>query len=151
MQEHINAVRTFCKKAGQPVPDMLTIPDKHDILLRAKLIMEEALEMCEGLGVSVSPRSLVCEPIESTIDLDFSICANPDPVKIMDACADMLWVGVTGPAVLFGLSDKLEACIQEVDRSNLSKFIDGHRDPSTGKWIKGPAYSPANIEFIING
>jgi predicted HAD superfamily Cof-like phosphohydrolase len=149
MNNHINNVREFCGKAGQPVPDSLSLPDESTRLLRAKLIVEETLEMCEAFGVTISPRSMIGEAIQSISDLDFTVNGDPDPVAIMDAAVDILWVGVTGPAVCLGLSNCLEDCVEEVDRSNLSKFIDGHRDPQSGKWIKGPSYSPANLEKII--
>ena len=151
MEQHISNVREFCEKAGQPAPETLTIPDEQTRLLRAKLAVEETLEMCEAFGVMVSPRSMIGEPIQSISDLDFTISGEVDPIAVLDAAVDTLWVSVSGPAVCLGLSDKLEACITEVDISNMSKFLDGHKDPDSGKWIKGPSYRPANLETIIYG
>lgn len=141
IEKHINAVKTFCAKAGQPVPNKIVEPTEKDKVLRAKLIMEEAFEMIEALGLecNISPK-----------DMSFTNVGPADSVAVMDAVVDLLWVGVTGPSVLIGASDVLVKCIEEVDRSNLSKFIDGHRDPDTGKWIKGPSYSPANLKDIIH-
>ena len=64
MQEHINAVITFMRKAGQNVPEAITTPDEQTRLLRAKLVIEEALEMCAALGVKISPK--YDDNIEST-------------------------------------------------------------------------------------
>ena len=54
------------------------------------------------------------------------------------------------PAVLCGLSDKLEECIEAIDQNNLEKFKSGHRCEVTGKWIKSPNHKKPNLESIIN-
>lgn len=41
----------------------------------------------------------------------------------------------------------IEEVFDEIHRSNMTKFIDGHRRED-GKWIKGPSYTPANLEFV---
>lgn len=46
-------------------------------------------------------------------------------------------------------SVSLQMLFDEVHDSNMSKFIDGHRDESTGKWIKGPSYRPADIKSVV--
>jgi predicted HAD superfamily Cof-like phosphohydrolase len=66
-------------------------------------------------------------------------------VEIADAIADLLYV-VIGTAVAHGID--IDPVFQEVHRSNMSKFIDGHRRED-GKWVKGPSYSPANIAPIL--
>lgn len=150
LQKHIDNVKDFCHKAGQPVPTEKTYPTIKNRELRARLILEEALEMIEALGFALIKKDIEDDVIGSSDDFEYQ-CVGPfDHVGVIDAAVDLLWVGVTGPAVLCGLSDKLEECIAEVDESNLSKFIDGHRDEATGKWIKGPSYKPADIESIIN-
>ena len=68
-----------------------------------------------------------------------------DIVEIADAIGDMLYV-VLGAAVSHGLD--IEPIFEEIHRSNMTKFIDGHMDEA-GKWIKGPSYSPANLGTII--
>jgi predicted HAD superfamily Cof-like phosphohydrolase len=74
-------------------------------------------------------------------------CENDvaDIVEAYDALLD-LEVVTTGSAVAFGLDT--EPGWQEVHRSNMSKFIDGHRRED-GKWVKGPSYSPAKLAPII--
>jgi|SRR5271165_4477122 len=68
-----------------------------------------------------------------------------DLVAVADALGDLMYV-ILGYAVAHGID--LEPIFQEVHRSNMSKFIDGHRREN-GKWIKGPSYSPANLQPII--
>jgi predicted HAD superfamily Cof-like phosphohydrolase len=147
--KHIDNVKTFMVLASQEVPTTLTIPSESDRKLRAKLILEEAFELIEkGLGIEVSqPQGSDHLEVDRLI---YQCVGDVDPVEAIDGAVDTLWVGVTGVAAIFGLTDKLEACVAEVDRSNLSKFIDGHRRDD-GKWVKGPSYSPADLRSIIYG
>jgi len=149
VQKHIDNVEEFMRLASQDFPHQLTIPDEKTRQLRAKLILEEAFELIEkGLGVEVSmPAGADYLDIER---FEYNCISEPDPVEAMDGAVDSLWVTTTGVAAIFGLADKLEECIAEVDRSNLSKFIDGHRRDD-GKWVKGPSYSPADLRRIIYG
>lgn len=62
-----------------------------------------------------------------------------------DALGDLLYV-VYGAAVAHGID--LEPIFEEIHRSNMTKFIDGHRRED-GKWMKGPSYAPANLKPII--
>lgn len=149
MQKHIENVKEFMGLASQDVPSELTIPSESSRKLRAKLILEEAFELIEkGLGIEVSlPDGSDYLDVDQ---LEYQCVSEPDPVEAMDGAVDSLWVTTTGVAAIFGLTDKLEACVAEVDRSNLSKFIDGHRRDD-GKWVKGPSYSPADLRSIIYG
>lgn len=65
--------------------------------------------------------------------------------EIADALGDLLYV-IYGAAVAHGID--LEPIFEEIHRSNMTKFIDGHRRED-GKWVKGPSYSPANLKPII--
>lgn len=69
-----------------------------------------------------------------------------DLTEIADSIADSLVV-VLGTACACGID--IAPIFEEVMRSNNSKFIDGHRRED-GKWMKGPSYSPANIEPLID-
>lgn len=82
--------------------------------------------------------SLIQEELDEYLDADFNI-------EIADAIADLLYV-VIGTAVAHGID--IEPIFNEVHRSNMSKFIDGYKRED-GKWIKGPSYSPANLEPLI--
>lgn len=66
-------------------------------------------------------------------------------VEIADAIGDLLYV-VLGAACQHGID--IDPVFHEIHRSNMTKFIDGHRR-SDGKWIKGPSYTPANLKPIL--
>lgn len=114
------AITEFMLRAGQECPVRPTLPPLETQGLRVNLIQEELDELQEAF-------------------------ASHDMAAIADALADLQYV-VEGTACACGID--LEPVFWEVHRSNLSKFIDGHRRED-GKWIKGPSYSPANLEPII--
>jgi predicted HAD superfamily Cof-like phosphohydrolase len=68
-----------------------------------------------------------------------------DIIWIADAIGDLLYV-VYGCAVAYGIP--AQQVFDEVHRSNMSKFIDGHRRED-GKWIKGPSYSPPDLRKVL--
>ena len=113
-------IKEFMIKAGQDCPDKPTLPNDTVKALRVSLIQEEFNELKQGLYTN-------------------------DLVEVYDALLDIMVVTI-GTAVALGLV--LQPGWQEVHRSNMSKFIDGHRRED-GKWIKGPSYSPANLKPII--
>lgn len=108
------------RKAGQDCPEHPCIPPTGIISLRHRLIKEELIEYTNA-------------------------AATGDIVEVADAIADMLVV-VLGTAVAHGID--IQPIFDEVMDSNMTKFIDGHKD-SGGKWIKGPSYTPANIKPLI--
>jgi predicted HAD superfamily Cof-like phosphohydrolase len=123
------------QKAGQECPPRPTTSSIEIQDLRIKLIYEEWLELCDALGLKLDASFSYIRTGEEKADL----------VLIADAIGDLLYV-VLGAAVAFGID--MEPIFNEIQRSNMSKFIDGHRRED-GKWIKGPSYSPANLEPII--
>lgn len=127
-------VREFMQAAGQDTPDEPTQPGKHINILRLKLILEEAREFGEAVGLQFD---LI--PVYEKGEL-------VDHVKVADAIADLLYV-VYGAAVAYGI--QIDPVFGEVHRSNMSKFIDGHRRED-GKWVKGPSYSPARIKEVLD-
>jgi predicted HAD superfamily Cof-like phosphohydrolase len=113
-------VTDFMLEAGQKCPIGPEMPSKEIRELRLQLISEELHELAESFSMNNLEKSY-------------------------DAILDLLYV-VIGTAVAIGLD--IEPGFQEVHRSNMTKFIDGHRR-ADGKWVKGPSYSPANLEPII--
>ncbi len=81
--------------------------------------------------------------VESSIS--FKDTKKVDLVEVADALTDIDYVNL-GAAIAYGLD--LEPFQKEVQRSNMSKFIDGHRRED-GKWVKGPSYSEANLAPIL--
>lgn len=141
MKSEVNDVRTFCKLAGQSVPNVITEPTREEKELRVRLILEEALEIAAALGVSVSTMVPQGEII-SIEDLYIQTTGPFDLVAVADGAADLWYVGPAGVSVLCGFL--LDPIVAEVTRSNMSKFIDGYRRDD-GKWVKGPSYSPAYL------
>lgn len=107
-------------EAGQKTPETPVIPKPDIRSLRYTLIHEELTELAVA-------------------------SANEDIVEVADALGDLLVV-VLGTAVAYGID--LEPIFWEIHRSNMTKFIDGHRGPN-GKWIKGPSYEPALLGPLI--
>lgn len=122
MKQQIEMVREFMKSAGQEMPEKPILLTGNRLKLRCDLITEENSELC----------------------------ASPSVTEELDAVTDLLYV-VLGSALACGFSnEQILAAFTEVHRSNMSKFIDGHRRED-GKWIKGPSYSPANLGPILEG
>lgn len=110
------------RKAGEPCRNTPGFPDPDQIMLRIKLIREEAgKELVDGL-------------------------LDGDMQEIVDGIGDSLYV-IFGTAVAYGLD--AQAIFDRVHASNMTKFIDGHKDPATGKWIKGPSFVPPDFTGLI--
>ncbi len=113
-------VQQFMQKADQLQPDKPTMPSEDVKQLRVNLIYEELTELRLALK-------------------------DNDLVEAYDAIIDLLVVTI-GTANALGM--RLQPGWDEVHRSNMSKFIDGHKRED-GKWVKGPSYSPAELKPII--
>lgn len=153
---HAVMVACFSKLAGQSIPEVPTIPDEKTRILRAKLIMEEALATIRGLGVNI----YCCDPhnaIEVNIDVmkegrlvfskdDFH---EPSLKDIVDGCLD-LRVVTTGTLISCGIVDSPD--LQElVDLNNITKFRkdkDGYLRED-GKWIKPSDHPKPEIEKVL--
>src|SRR6056300_1418437 len=102
-----------------------TLIEPDDYFLRYRLGKEELLEYLEA-------------------------CNNDDLVEITDALADQLYI-LLGTMVAHGMGDIIEDVFDEVHRSNMSKLgQDGkpiYRED--GKVLKGPNFSPPNIEQFL--
>lgn len=149
--ETLETIRQFKINAGQTAPECPTVPSDTERILQVRLLVEEALEMAEAMGVHVAYKECNnCNQQPISVDsFDYSIKGPYNFVGVMDAACDIFWVGVGGPVVLSGLTETFEVCLSEVNNSNMSKFIDGHKCQNTGKWIKGPSYRPADIKSIL--
>lgn len=139
MTKEQNEIREFMVKAGQQTPAKPEMPSMEVRKLRIKLIAEELLELCAAYGVDMRTDGDEVEVAESEKITSL--------VEAYDAVLDLMVV-VIGTGVAQGTD--LQPGWDEVHRSNMSKFIDGHRRED-GKWIKGPSYSPADLAPILNG
>lgn len=130
------AVQQFMLAGGQWTPFDPIIPDATVRKLRAKLIMEEAIETAEALGFHVSIN-------EHGVWLDER--HTPTIIEIADGCADLKVVTV-GTEIACGINGK--PVFLEVMRSNMTKDFSGAKRPD-GKILKGPTYEPPNIERVL--
>lgn len=167
-------VKDWMHKFGQECPSKPTIPSLEIRKLRAKLILEEALETITALGVAVDLDELLLFNNIKLVEY-----GEPNLTAIADGCAD-LKVVTLGTELACGIDG--EKVFQEVMRSNDSKLwtynelksIKPNHDAvcvncgdvvqcdcdfnlkcilvkdKDGKVIKSPSYSPANIQPILD-
>ena len=173
-QEDIVTLMTLYKQEVKARPEM---PDAATRLLRARLVLEEALEFVKGCGCTVAMKGeAVIDEISVTPDPD----GKPDMVEYVDGCVDQL---VVTYGALNAAGVKAQPAWDEVQRSNMSKawphcsvcdavLEDGaggrlahpgkgeahgggwkaelriHKRED-GKVIKSPTYLPANLKRVI--
>lgn len=138
MKKEQEMVREFHEKSGAEVAFKPRRPAFSTLCLRAELIHEEWKELLEAIGVGE-----IDGQVKDWDSIDYD---KYDPVAVADALGDLLYV-VLGTAVSCGID--ITPIFHEIHRSNMTKFIDGHRR-SDGKWIKGPSYSLANLKPILD-
>ena len=146
---HQKRVDEFMKLAGQEVPEKPFIPDEEIRILRGKLIIEEALETLEALGLGLfvkDPATETLTPVHEKIEIHPIPNATPSLEKIADGCADVIVV-TTGTLSACGIDD--EPLQEAVDRNNLAKFGPGGYRRDDGKWVKPPHHQPPDIEGIL--
>jgi len=77
-------------------------------------------------------------------------CKNNDLVEVTDALADQLYI-LLGTMIAHGMGDIIEDVFDEVHRSNMSKLGEDGKPiyREDGKILKGPNFSPPNIEQFL--
>lgn len=145
LQKNVGA---FMLKAGQTVRTTPSSLEIDEASLRVKLIFEELMELAEALGIIFHLKNPCTIDNLKVKDFEIyqSIYAKQDLVEIADALGDLNYV-VTGTAVAMGID--IERIDEEIHKSNMSKFIDGHRRDD-GKWIKGPSYFPPDLKTVLD-
>ncbi|MCY4158902.1 MAG: hypothetical protein OXE92_04165 [Bacteroidetes bacterium] len=141
--KHYQRVKTFMENAGQDTPTKVVIPDATTRLLRARLILEEALETVQALGVSVR----LADQEVTMESCNFLPDRSVDLEGVADGCADISVVTI-GTLVAFGIDD--EKLLREVDEANLRKFGPGSFVREDGKWMKPPDWVPPDIAGVLN-
>lgn len=148
-----DAIAEFMRTFGQPVYDVRqTDPPKATLLLRARLVLEEAFELVAALGLKVAfedgeePRVIAPKAVTVSVDPD----ATYDPIETVDALADLVVV-VKGSGLQLGLPVD-EVVLDEVCPSNMSKLgIDGEPIFDVGgKIMKGPGYFVPNVQRVLD-
>lgn len=179
MTENQKQVRDWMQKFGQETPEKPVIPSLEIRRLRAKLILEEAIETIHALGISATVCGLGLGDAKLEEDLDYY---KPDLTLIADGCED-LKVVTEGTLVACGLvaKDSLldqDPLFDEVMKKNEAKFWTqeeiGKIYPTPkdcenviftkyergigrniivknrdGKVLKSPSWTPPNLEPII--
>lgn len=140
---HQMRVEEFMRKAGQEVPSSPTIPDDDIRLLRAKLIMEEALETIKALGVEME---IDARGVYDVRDIEFYAHDRVDIVEVVDGCCDIIVV-TTGTLSSFGVAD-IDFQLA-IDKSNLAKFAEGGYRRADGKWVKPPDWTAPPIAELL--
>lgn len=136
-------VRCFMVKARQAVFNKPIQNPLEIRILRANLILEEALECVKALGLEVE----INKKGELVSFLSDKNNTSTNLIELADGLADLHYVAYCGTANAFGID--MEPIFKEVHYSNMSKFTDGYRR-ADGKWMKGPSYFPANIKPILD-
>jgi predicted HAD superfamily Cof-like phosphohydrolase len=151
--ESYQRTERFMQLAGQATPQTPTLLDEKTRVLRARLILEEAMEtILHGLGVKVKikPFGLPHPTIPILIslkDLELEPSGQFDMVELVDGVCDVQVVSL-GTLIAAGITDAEPQRL--VDENNLAKFgPGGYRDPG-GKWIKPPGHKPPDIAGAID-
>lgn len=140
-------VLEFHEKAGQLINTKPTKVDSQTAILRVRLLLEEVLEFAEASGVEILTKEGDNLDVTALKDgeLSFSHVGKPNLIEIADALGDIDYVSA-GAAICYGID--MEPIADEIQRSNLSKFISGFKDEH-GKWNKGKDYTPVDLAPIL--
>jgi predicted HAD superfamily Cof-like phosphohydrolase len=132
--QHQLRINEFMRLAGQELPDKPCVPSFEVRKLRARLILEEALETIHALGFQVLDG------------MHIAPSGEPNLIEIIDGCCDVSVVTI-GTLSACGIPDGV--FLNEVDQSNLRKFGPGGRRREDGKWLKSSDWVPPDIAGIL--
>jgi predicted HAD superfamily Cof-like phosphohydrolase len=151
---HQGRIELFMANVGQAVPAKPQVPSQDIRVLRAKLILEETLELLDALGMQVDLK------VNDETEGDFThvgrwlrvrprpLANNLDLAHIAKEIADVSAVAIS-TASACGIAD--EGLLQAVDINNILKTA---TDPlpthsSTVKFIKPPNHKQPDIATIL--
>lgn len=148
---HQHRIDEFMRLANQELPQVPCVPSEDVRLLRAKLILEEAIETIKALGVGLwfidgegywdfGDHEIVMDQVQFTAGF------NPNLIEIADGCADLSVVTI-GTLSACGIGDK--DLLECVDRNNLAKFGPGHSIRADGKLVKPADHQPPDIAGVL--
>lgn len=146
--EHQQRVEEFMRGAGQEVKSFPDLPGPDVRLLRAKLILEEALETIEALGfkISVSCLEKFARSGLKITNTELVEVYEPDLVGIADGCGDLSVVTI-GTMSACGIADI--SVLGEIDKANMRKVGPGSLRRPDGKVLKPKDFVPADVGRIL--
>lgn len=126
LDPNLQKVLEFHATFGHPIKNQPCVGNGHINKLRVDLIKEETQELIKALHLG-------------------------DEVGALDALCDLQYV-LDGAFLALGFAHMKGAAMDEVHRSNMSKLgADGKPVYRTdGKVMKGPNYTPPNLQKVIN-
>lgn len=140
----------------QYVPESPILPSEEIRGLRARLILEEAIETVQALGYEVTVELEPNHGENREHELDFNIMAfgvkpsfvhTPSLVEIIDGCCDISVVTI-GTLSACGVPDS--CFLEEIDHNNLAKIGPGSSIREDGKLIKPPGHTPPRIQEMLD-
>lgn len=138
----LDNVKEFHETFNHPVATSPTLGNSELRELRAKLILEEAIETINALG---------CEVLHSFGRLHVHTTQFEKDLNLADVAKELADLDYVTKGTYLALGIPANAVEDEVHRSNMSKVgEDGkpiYRDD--GKVLKGPNYSPADIKAVL--
>lgn len=148
--EHWSRVRQLNAKIDpSTAPNKVTMPSADMRLLRARLILEEAMETIDALGISLyrgRGDEIATYPKIEFDSITLRADHEPNMVEIADGCADVSVVTI-GTLVCCGIPDR--DLLRLVDTNNLAKFGPGGYRREDGKWIKPPDHCSPDIAALL--
>ena len=141
-------VRSFHTMTGEPINDAPEPPSRLQAVLRAKFVIEEALELVEALGVDISlevPDRIGIRRHPITHDsLHFVPEREPNLVKSVDALRDIEYQ-IHGVELVLGVHAVSDDTFFEVHSSNMEK-----KSPGVGeKAVKPRGWKPPAIAEVL--
>lgn len=143
-------VKEFHLATNSPAPESIDLGSVR-IELRAKLIIEEAIETVEAMGyrVSVRPvrttRGVATEASLIRVRMVGGGYKKPNWPEVIDGLCDLVYVTL-GTAVEAGIN--LNPFFREVHRSNMLKI--GGPVRADGKALKPEGWEPPRIDLILD-
>ncbi len=135
-----DSIRDFFVAMGEPVPVGLDVGNVRTEL-RARMILEEALETVRALGFEQTKKN-TNELRQRYSQPDY---VQPDWAEVIDGVCDIVYISV-GTLVEAGIP--FQRFFAEVHRSNMLKV--GGPKNEHGKILKPEGWEPPRIEYLLN-
>lgn len=113
--------------------------------IQLAVFLEEVAETLQAYKLGMYGRTI--EGMSNGLKYEQCLLSEPDLIPLLDGLCDVI-VTAVGVAHMNGLD--IIGALQEVDRSNWSKFVDGKPVfNGIGKISKSANYTPPNLEKFV--